>query len=195
LNPCKPDAAARRFAAVLGLLAAACATLPPPPAGGVSYSGRFALVIDGADRHETDSGRFTLTVDGPDVTVDLSTPLGTTVARVQTAPDGARVTVPSGGGVRTEWGPDADALSLRVLGWTLPVSGISDWIEGRPAAGRPYRLEPAEAGNTKLEQDGWTIRFEPGAAGGHPRRLELTRPQQDDAPAVRLRVVLDSKGT
>lgn len=180
---------------LLGLLVAACATLPPLKAGGASYSGRFSLVIDGADRHETDSGRFVLTVDGRDVTVDLSTPFGTTVARVQTGADGARVTVPSGSGVRTVWGPDAEALSLKVLGWTLPVAGIGDWIEGRPAAGRPYRLEAADGGATRLEQDGWTIRLEPGPAAGRPHRLEMTRPQQADAPSVRLRIVLDSEAS
>ena len=186
--------AALRLAAVLGLFAAAgCATLPPAT-GGTSYSGRFSLAVDGPDRHETMSGHFALTVDGSDVTLDLSTPLGTTVARVQSGPTGARVTVPSAGGLRTAWGPDPDALSLEVLGWTLPVSGIGDWIEGRPAAGRPYRLAPGgDDGATQLDQDGWTIRFE-GGADGHPRRLDMSRPQQADAPAVRLRVVLDSGG-
>jgi outer membrane lipoprotein LolB len=180
-----------RLAAVLALFAAACATLPPA-AGGVSYTGRFALTVNGDDRHETVSGRFALTVDRSDVTLDLSTPLGTTVARVQSGPAGARLTVPSAGGLRTEQGPDPDALSLQVLGWTLPVSGLSDWIEGRPAAGRPYRLDPGEAGAAQLEQDGWTIRFEARGPDGRVRRLDMNRPQQGDTPAVSVRVVVDA---
>jgi outer membrane lipoprotein LolB len=131
-----------RLGSLLAVFVAACATLPPAPGAGTNYSGRFSLVVDGIDRHETDSGRFTLTVDGRDVTVDLSTPFGTTVARVQSGPDGARVSVPSGGGVRSEWGPDAQALSLKVLGWSLPVTGIGDWIEGRPPAGRIASSRP-----------------------------------------------------
>jgi outer membrane lipoprotein LolB len=181
------------LAAALGALAAACASLPPPPAG-VNYSGRFALVVTGEDRHESVSGRFALTVDRSDVTLDLSTPLGTTVARVQSGPAGARVTVPSGAGLRTAEGRDPEALSLQVLGWTLPVSGISDWIEGRPVPGRPYRFDPGEAGAAQLEQDGWTIHFPPPGPDGRIRRLDMSRPQQPDAPAVSLRVVLDQEG-
>jgi outer membrane lipoprotein LolB len=181
----------RRLALVLGLLTAACASLPPVT-GTASYEGRFSLVVTGEDRHEAVSGRFALTVDRSDVTLDLSTPLGTTVARVQTGPAGTRLTVPSAGGLRTEEGPDAEALSLQVLGWTLPVSGIGDWIEGRPAAGRPYRLDPDEGGATQLEQDGWTIRFAPRGTDGRMRRIDMSRPRQGDAPAVSLRVVLDA---
>jgi len=55
------------------------------------------------------------------VTLDLSTPLGTTVARVQSGAAGARLTVPTAGGLRTEQGPDPDALSLQGLGGRLLV--------------------------------------------------------------------------
>jgi len=181
-----------RLGLALCVLAVACASLPPPTGDGVNYEGRFALAVDGVERHEAASGRFALTVAGSDVTLDLSTPLGTTVARVQSGPGGARLTVPTPGGLRTERGPDPEALSLQVLGWTLPVSGIGDWIEGRPVKDRPYRLEPADDGATELQQDGWTIRFEPRGADGRIRRFDLSRPQRGDAPAVSLRVVLDS---
>jgi len=183
----------RRLAAALALVLAGCASLPTTT-GGARYSGRFALVVNGSDRHETASGRFDLTVGRSDVTLDLSTPLGTTVARVQSGPGGARLTVPTAGGLRTEQGPDPDALSLQVLGWTLPVSGIGDWIEGRPAPDRPYRLARGEDGTAQLEQDGWTIRFETVGAEARVRRLDLSRPQQGEAPAVTLRVVLDPAG-
>lgn len=182
-----------QLALAVGALTAACASLPPVT-GTISYTGRFSLVVSGGDRHETASGRFELTVDRSEVTLDLSTPLGTTVARVQSGPTGARVTVPSAVGLRTAQGPDVDALSLQLLGWTLPVSGISDWIQGRPVQDRPYRLDSAEGGVTQLEQDGWTIRFPPRDAGGRIRRLDMSRPQQPDAPAVSLRVFLDQEG-
>ena len=181
----------RALIGVAGVLAASCASLPQGT-GGTSYTGRFALVVDGFDRHETASGRFALSVDRSDVTLDLSTPLGTTVARVQSGPSGARLTVPSAGGLRTAQGPDPDALSLQVLGWPLPVAGIGDWIEGRPAAGRPYRLEPGDGGADRIEQDGWTIQYGARAPDGRIHRLDMSRPQQADAPAVSLRVVLDA---
>jgi outer membrane lipoprotein LolB len=186
----RPVLTSGRLGLALCLLAAGCASLPAAP-DGVSYEGRFALAVDGTDRHQTASGRFALTVAGSDVTLDLSTPLGTTVARVQSGPSGARLTVPTAGGLRTEHGPDPEALSQQVLGWALPMSGIGDWIEGRPVKDRPYRLDPANDGATELQQDGWTIRFDPRGPDGRIRRLDMSRPQQGEAPAVSLRVVLD----
>jgi len=180
-----------RWLLVLSLaLPVACATLPPS-AGSLSYSGRFSVQVTGDDRHDNLSGRFALTVDRAEVTLDLSTPLGTTMARIQSRADGARLTVPYRNGVRTESGPDPEGLSQRVLGWALPVSGIRDWIEGRPAPGRPYQISADEGGGSLLEQDGWTIRLDPRGPDGRIRRLQLDHPQDGDAPAVSLRVVLD----
>ncbi len=178
-------------ATLLSAVIAACATLPAVT-GAVSYSGKFAVVVSGSDRRDSMNGRFLMTVNESGVTLDLSTPLGTTVARVENGPAGARVTVPSGAGLRTEQGADPDALSFQVLGWQLPVSGIPDWIEGRPVPGRPYRLAAADDGGALLEQDGWTIRLAPRGPDGRIARLDMSRPQAGQAPAVSLRVVLDS---
>jgi outer membrane lipoprotein LolB len=76
----------------------------------------------------------------------------------------------------------------------MPVSGIRDWIEGRPAPGRPYRITPADGGGSLLEQDGWSIRLDPPGADGRIHRLDLNRAGSGDAPSVSLRVVLD-RGT
>ncbi len=181
---------ARASVAACAMLLGACASLPPL-AGVASYTGKFALRVTGAERRDAMSGRFALTVSGADVTLDLSTPLGTTVARLQSGPEGARLTVPGPGGLRTERGADPEALSQKVLGWMLPVSGMPDWIEGRPVAGRPYRRGPADGGAEELEQDGWTIRLEAPDADGRIRRVDMHRPPQGEAPEVSLRVVLD----
>jgi len=174
------------------LLLTSCASLPPA-AGVLTYSGKFSLVVSGSERQDTMSGRFALTVDpaAASVTLDLSTPLGTTVARITSTPQGAQLAVPASGGLRTEQGPDPDALSQRVLGWSMPVSGIRDWIEGRPAPGRPYRITAADAGGSLLEQDGWSIRLDPRGPDGRIHRLDLNRGPVGDAPSVSLRVVLD----
>jgi outer membrane lipoprotein LolB len=184
---------ARAALAVLLASLAACASLPPPAAGVLGYSGKFSLRVTGDERQDVMSGRFALTVDPDGVTLDLSTPLGTTVARIRSGADGATLSVPASGGLRTEHGPDPDALCRQVLGWSLPVGGIRDWIEGRPVPGRPYRLSAADDGGSRLEQDGWTIRLDPRGADGRIRHLDLERERQVDAPSVWLRVVLDAE--
>jgi outer membrane lipoprotein LolB len=181
-------------AVLMAVVLAACKTMAPvpvPPPGALSYSGKFALHVTGADRQQSMSGRFALTVVRGEVTLDLSTPLGTTLARIQNGPGGAVVTLPDHGGLRTEQGADANELSQRVLGWAMPVSGIGDWIEGRPAQGRPYRWGTGEGGASLLQQDGWTIRIDSRDTDGKVRRLDLDRDAVGEAPAVSLRVVLD----
>ena len=181
-------------ALVMSLALSGCNTMAPvpaPAADALNYSGKFALHVTGTDRQQSMSGRFELTVVRGEVTLDLSTPLGTTVARIRSGPEGAVVTLPDHGGLRTEQGADANELSERVLGWALPVSGIGDWLEGRPAAGRPYRWGTGDDGAALLQQDGWSIRVESRDAAGKVRRLDLDRDAVGAAPAVSLRVVLD----
>ena len=63
--------------------------------------------------------------------LELASPLGTTVARIEIEPGGARAT---GAQMQEVRGADADAMTEQLLGWPLPVSGLADWIEGRPVA-------------------------------------------------------------
>ena len=181
--------AARAVSCVLSVaLMAACATpvaVPPDR----SYSGRFSATATAAEKRETVSGSFSLEIRGLQKTLDLVSPLGTTVARIEVEPGGARAT---GAQMQEVRGADADALTEQLLGWPLPVSGLADWIEGRPAPDRIARVERDAGRVVLIEQDGWTIRlletFEPT---GRPRRLVLERPGAPTAPAVTLRLVVD----
>jgi outer membrane lipoprotein LolB len=167
---------------------AGCATVAVPPPER-SYTGRFSVVATQGDKREAVSGRFNMEVRGEHRAIDLATPLGTTVARVEVGPDGARATGP---GLQDVRGIDADELTEQLLGWRLPVSGLTDWIEGRPAPGRPARVERNGARPVLIEQDGWTVRLEETfAETNRPRILVLERPASPLAPAVVLRLVVD----
>jgi outer membrane lipoprotein LolB len=89
-------------------------------------------------------------------------------------------------------GPDADALAEQLLGWRLPVSGLSDWIEGRPAPGRPARVDGDGPRPVLIQQDGWTVRItENFESSGRPRIIVLERAASPIAPGVVLRLVVD----
>lgn len=176
------------FAGLVALAAAGCATSPATVPDRV-YTGRFSAITTLAEKRESLSGRFSVEVRGHHQTIDLSTALGTTVARIEVRPDGARV---SSAGMPEVRGTDADALTEQLLGWRLPVSGMSDWIEGRPAPGRPARVEREGSRPVLIEQDGWIVRLsETFEASGRPRLIVLERPPASPAPGVILRLIVD----
>ncbi|WP_249260710.1 lipoprotein insertase outer membrane protein LolB [Halomonas caseinilytica] len=87
-----------------------------------------------------------------------------------------RVSLTTGEG-RTE-AQSPKALMQQELGWSLPVSALTDWIRGLPAADRPHHMEKDELGfPARLEQDGWQIVYRDWTHTGElwlPRRMKLT---------------------
>jgi len=175
-------------------LVAACSTLAPLPQAERQYAGRFSVVTTLAGKRDTGTGRFTLAVEGEAIALDLASPLGTTLARIEVNGSGAHLTAPGDSGLREVHGADAEALTYEVLGWPLPVEGIGDWIRGRPAPGRPFRERTAGSGAEAFDQDGWTVSVLDRFADdrGTPRLVLLERPESPGlAPAISLRLVLD----
>jgi len=74
-----------------------------------------------------------------------------------------------------------EALTERVLGWELPLSGLSYWIIGLPDNTTPADIQRNAHGQISvLRQDGWEIiypRYASPAADSLPLRLELQRGQ------------------
>jgi len=173
---------------LLATILAGCAAVPATTPDRL-YTGRFSAVATQGDKRESVSGRFSVEVRGDRQRIDLATPLGTTVARIEVGPDGASA---SGPGMQDARGPDADALAEQLLGWRLPVSGLSDWIEGRPVPSRPARVERDGNRTVLIDQDGWTVRIaETFAASDRPRLVVLERAASPLAPGVVLRLVVD----
>lgn len=169
----------------------ACASLPALAPAERIHTGRFSAIATLGDRQENLSGRFVLAVRDDALTLDLASALGTTLARVETGPDGARLTEP-GSPPRELRGASAEALAEQALGFALPASGIGDWIVGRPVAHRAASTTLQDGQIRVIEQDGWTIRvLERFAANGLPRRLAFERPAHTASPAIRLQLVLD----
>jgi outer membrane lipoprotein LolB len=175
---------------------AGCATLPAPTDSERVHAGRFAATTTLDGKRENTTGRFQLWVDRERLLLDLATPVGTTLARIESGSAGVVLRTPGDDG-REVRSRDAEALALEVLGWPLPVAGIGDWIEGRPAPSRPSRPLAGADGAAGFEQDGWTIAIAERFDSGAPRRLVMSRPAQSAAartpaaPAITLRLVLD----
>lgn len=185
--------AALAAASVLALAGCATPSAPPGPAAGEGppnlWTGRFAATVteagDGA-REERSSGRFSLRVEGPSTELELSSPLGQTIAQVRL--DDGRATLLAADG-KSWQAPSAEALTEQVFGWRVPLANLPDWLEGRIA-------EPTERDGSRVVaglDHGWSVRIDASEAG-RPRRLALDWPAGAGAGERRLslRLVVDS---
>lgn len=169
------------LASAVAVLAAACAALPGPtaaPAGGFELTGRVAVRYG----NEGVSGRifWRHSVDADELLI--TSPLGQGVARISRS-DGQVLLVTGEG--KEYRATDAEGVSLRALGWRLPLAGLPDWIQGRASPGRPAELHRDVAGRVvELRQDDWKIECQEYASG-RPSRLRLTREN------LEIRLVLD----
>lgn len=89
--------------------------------------------------------------------VFLLSPLGQGVAEIRSRP--GKVTLTTSEPAVYE-ATDVESLTAEVLGWRLPLAGLTYWIMGAPAPGSVATLERDAAGRiVHLIQDGWQIDF------------------------------------
>lgn len=163
-------------------LVAGCAT--PPPASERSadaIAGRMTVRVDATPQSEARNVTATFDLQGGphEGRLDLSTPLGTVLAQARWSP--AKVAlVTSQGETRFR---NLDDLTREVLGESLPVAALFDWLRGRPWTGAPSA--PFATSNDKgFRQLGWEVslaRFDEG----------LISARREQAPTVTVRAKLD----
>ena len=171
----------RAAAALAAVVLAACAAVPrSAPPTGESLSGRLALRVDaaGADARSM-TAAFELQGRPEAGELNLSTPLGTVLGQARWAPGSVVLVTPQGS---TTY-PDLDALTREVLGESLPIAALFDWLKGRPWPGAPSRPATAPAG-PGFSQLGWAVSL----AAFEDAAISAVREQP---PAVTVRVKLD----
>lgn len=73
-------------------------------------------------------------------------------------------------------GSDAEALTEEVLGFRIPVTGLTDWVRGRPSGRTTAKTEYGDDGRLRsIEQAGWRIDYLE-YAGRLPARMRLAYP-------------------
>ena len=74
---------------------------------------------------------------------------------------------------------DAEALTEEVLGFRLPLSGLAEWVRGRPSDEAAAKVERDEQGRLRsLEERGWKIEYQE-YEGKLPSRMRLTYPDRE----------------
>ncbi len=161
-----------------------CAQLAPMPSGepspgGFELSGRFAVRY--ANESATGAVQWRHSQAADDLLI--TNPLGQGVARITRS--GQEFELETSQGERYH-APDAESLTQQVLGWSLPLHGLPDWVLARPLPGEPAEVARSDNGRvTSLSQDGWRIDYD-DYSGERPSRLTLSRTD------LRIRLVIES---
>lgn len=160
------------------LLLAGCASWRTAPVATQDMlSGRLAIRVDATPPRAL-SADFLLRGTPDRGELQLDGPLGARLAQAEWEP-GAAV-LRSGGNERRY--ASLDALSTELLGESLPIAALFDWLRGRPWPGAG--VDAAADGTTGFRQLGWSVDTS-GAADGrvHARR--------DAPPPVDVRARVD----
>lgn len=73
-------------------------------------------------------------------------------------------------------GRDAEALTQEVLGFRIPVAGLTDWVRGSASEGSAARPQYRDDGRLhSLEQAGWRVEYLE-YRGERPSRMRLVYP-------------------
>jgi len=173
----------------------ACTTVAPREVETAVASPDLPFAIDGrlsAKRGpEGASANFAWSHEPGRDRIDLASPFGQVLARVDGGHD--RIAVERPGGA-TETYPDWTAMTVVLLGAPVPVDDLAFWIRGAARAGAAASVERDALGRVQLlRQQAWEIvySYPDDAPGALPSRVVLKRP---DAEPVEVRVVVDRWG-
>ncbi|MGP1716027.1 MAG: lipoprotein insertase outer membrane protein LolB [Methylophilus sp.] len=181
----------------------ACSTVPKPPVSQTANSAaqqrmqtlaavqQFSLEAKLAVQYSGKgyTARLEWQHTGQEDHMRIFSPLGQQVALIHRTAQSVTLTDQSG---KQHHAADVASLTERLLGWRLPLAGLSQWILGIPHTASPYQASYLASGEpATLTQDDWRIEYEDyqtTALNGLSESLPFTtRLQQQD---VRLKLVI-----
>jgi len=146
------------------LLVVGCATPRMVPLDDKAYwSGRMAIQVL-KNPPESLSAGFELQGSALAGEMVLLSPIGTTLARLEWTPQGARLAQ----GQQQMESPSLQRLGARLTGTELPIAAMFEWLAGRPA-----------------EAPGWQVDLSAHAQG------RISAERREPAPSALLRIALD----
>lgn len=188
---------------LLVMALAACSTVPKPPVTQTaSTAAQKRMQTLGAVQQFSLEAKLAVQYGGKGYTARLEwqhegqedhmrifSPLGQQVALIHRTAQSVTLTDQSG---KQHHAEDVASLTERLLGWRLPLAGLSQWILGIPHTASPYQASYLASGEpATLTQDDWRIEYDDyqvAALNGSMASLPFTtRLQQQD---VRLKLVI-----
>ncbi len=142
----------------------------------VNLAGTMSVNYQKDGKPESITGKFNWQQTPGRVDVSLASPLGQTLATISVTPESATLT-------QADRAPrvakDLETLTHDALGWSLPVSGLRDWLQGYATGADGKRFTASPANNTVVTNDGWRLRFvtwqDDTATNPQPKRIDADR--------------------
>lgn len=196
MQPSRHIIATLAIAALLGGCATTSANLSSAPVAAyrdsIDLSGHLFVNYQKDGQPQNLNGQFEWTQRPGHIDVSLASPLGQTLATISVTPQEATLTQ---AGREPLVAGDIDTLTARTLGWSLPVSGLRDWMQGYAVDASGKRFAASPANNSVFTKDGWRLRFvswqDESAAHPIPRRIDAARSATATSDELEIRIVLD----
>lgn len=122
------------FCTLLLCVQAGCAQLPdkpvPPVQASGPWSGRLHLQIDDPEAPQSFAAHFELQGNAQQGALELTTPLGTTLARLQWQPGHATLET----GAQTQTAGSLESLVEQAVQTAIPVQAMLAWLNGLQAS-------------------------------------------------------------
>jgi outer membrane lipoprotein LolB len=187
------------IAALLGGCATSSANLSHAPVAdyrdSIELTGHLSVVYQKDGQPQPLNGQFEWVQRPGKIEVSLANPLGQTMATIAVTPQQATLTQ---AGREPVVAADIDSLTKRTLGWSLPVSGLRDWLQGYAVDANGKRFAASPAANTVFTQDGWRLRFvswqDEAAAHPVPKRIDADRSATPTSDELAIRISIDPAG-
>lgn len=183
---------ARRLVALCALLLTACQTLHPSQLLSIQEPGngqlrrlrlqavqqfglQAKLAVQYAGKGYT--ARLVWQHDQSHDVLDIFSPLGQRVVHIEGDVTHVALTDQQG---KLHLSSDVEHLTEQLLGWRLPLQGLSQWVLGIPSATGPFQAHYFVSGEPeKIMQDGWQIDY----AAYQPVALADTAPDVQSLPS------------
>ena len=153
-----------------------------------SWQGRFSVSVQNLQQINHESGRFELSLFPKDhLILDLKTPLGGTLARVEQFPSFVRLQALGQSPIEA---PNSHDLMMQMLGFSVPIKGLTYWLNGIPDPTSPYNSQPQSFPYDRIEQDGWCIEITSRFQDSRPQKIRLIRAVTNNQPEITLTLVI-----
>ncbi len=165
------------------VLLTGCISLTPTEPDTV-WRGRFSLIVEETQQKTHESGRFDYSLISKDSQIlDLKSPIGTTVARIQTTSEGATLQVVGRDKVAAD---SIETLMQETLGFSVPITGLAYWLEGTPDPRSAYNEDSPDA----FSQMGWHITV---AARDNQNRVKRLVVHRESQPSIRMTLLIQER--